>query len=62
LRFVHVLVNFGIVLLEVEHRENIPTWRGLASALVTSPVLKDAVAGRLDRTLEAESPAGDLDT
>ena len=51
LRFVHVLVNFGIVLLEVEHRENIPTWRSLADALVTNPILKDAVGGRLDSPL-----------
>jgi hypothetical protein len=51
LRFVHVLVNFGIILLEVDHREKVATWRGIADALVANPTLKDAVGGRLDSSL-----------
>lgn len=46
--FLHVFVNFGIILLETEQPEGILTWRGLANGVVASEVFKDAVAGRLD--------------
>lgn len=46
--FLHVFVNFGIILLEIEHREDILNWRDVADGLVAIEAFKDAVAGRLD--------------
>ncbi len=50
LRFVHIYVNYGMVLLRLDHPGKVPEWGSLADALVQEHTFKDALEGRLDGT------------
>lgn len=52
-RFLHVYVNYGMVLLQLEHPANVPAWHGLADAFVKQRAFQDALRGRLDRSQDA---------
>jgi len=48
LRFIHLLVNFGTILLQLEQPSQVAAWRNVASALVQQPAFTDAIDGLLD--------------
>ena len=46
--FLHVFVNYGIILLELERPENVLVWKQFADAVVASKSFREAAAGRYD--------------